>query len=181
MTRRGFTHESLHNESKEWYTPPEIFDALGCDFDLDPCSPPDGPVPWVPAKRFYTIFDNGLMQPWEGFVWMNPPYGTDTPRWMRKLAHHRNGIALVFARTDTGWFHEYAAKADLLCFIKGRVRFVRPDGKRGGTPGAGSMLVAYGRRAAEIVRRSGLGLCCGPLDQGVADLEARVLVWGEGR
>ena len=35
----GFTHESTYNESKEWYTPRRIFDALGLEFDLDPCSP----------------------------------------------------------------------------------------------------------------------------------------------
>src|SRR5690606_10176180 len=152
-------HESSHNESQEWYTPPEIFDALGLEFDLDPCSPPDGPVPWVPAQRFYNIHDDGLAQRWAGLVWMNPPYGTNTPKWMRKLAEHGNGIALVFARTDTQWFHDYVTQANLVCFLRGRVRFIRPDGSRGGTPGAGSMLVAYGRVAARAVWRSGLGAC----------------------
>jgi hypothetical protein len=28
--------------SVEWYTPPEIFEALGLTFDLDPCAPPGG-------------------------------------------------------------------------------------------------------------------------------------------
>jgi len=37
--RIGFTHESARNESVDWYTPPELFDALGLTFDLDPCSP----------------------------------------------------------------------------------------------------------------------------------------------
>jgi hypothetical protein len=38
----------------EWYTPPEIFDALGIHFDIDAASPQSGPVPWVPADRFIT-------------------------------------------------------------------------------------------------------------------------------
>lgn len=39
LQRKGFTHESAYNESKEWYTPPEIFNALGIKFDVDPASP----------------------------------------------------------------------------------------------------------------------------------------------
>jgi hypothetical protein len=55
----GFSHESSKNISVDWYTPEWIFKALGLEFDLDPCSPSGG-VPWIPAKRFYTIEDDGL-------------------------------------------------------------------------------------------------------------------------
>ena len=44
----------------------------------------------------------------------------------RKILEYGNGIALVFARTDTRWFHNYATKADILCFVKGRLAFYRP-------------------------------------------------------
>lgn len=152
----GFTHESTYNETKEWYTPPIVFDCLGLEFDLDPCSPA-GITTHVPARKRYTIVDDGLAQKWEGLVWMNPPYGSDTPKWMAKLAAHGNGIALVFARTDTGWFHRYATKAHALCFIAGRVKFLKPDGTEGGTPGAGSMLIGYGEVAKKALQRSGLG------------------------
>lgn len=66
----GFTHESTHNESIEWYTPPEIFDSLGLEFDLDPCSPGEGKS-FVPAKNLYTAEDDGLTSPWSGTVFMN--------------------------------------------------------------------------------------------------------------
>jgi hypothetical protein len=55
----GFAHESTHNISVEWYTPPEIFTALGLAFDLDPCSPGPGKS-FVPARRHYTVADDGL-------------------------------------------------------------------------------------------------------------------------
>lgn len=156
---QGFTHESQHNESIEWYTPAFIFEALKMRFDMDPCYPPDRELPWIPVARRYTIADNGLIQPWYGEVWMNPPYGQDTPRWMERLCNHGQGIALVFSRTDTGWFHEFAAKADLICFVRKRIKFVRADGKLGGSPGTGSMLVAYGPVAAKHLIESNLGLC----------------------
>ena len=154
----GFTHESTHNESQEWYTPPNIFTALGLTFDLDPCSAPPPYKDFVPATKRYTVYDNGLLKTWEGLVFMNPPYGQDTPKWMARFMEHGNGLALVFSRTDTGWFHAVAPKA-LLCFVKGRIRFVRADGKPAGTPGAGSLLLALGTVARSALEQSHLGLC----------------------
>ena len=164
---KGFTHESTYNESKEWYTPKYIFDALGITFDLDPCSPGATIVPWVPARRHITPAENGIHAHWEGTIWMNPPYGSDTPKWMEHLAAVGNGIALVFSRTDVKWFHAYIPKADAICFIKGRVQFVRADEaqkyslgtvKPCGGCGAGSMLVAYGPEMAKALYQSKLGL-----------------------
>ena len=156
--KAGFSHESTVNQSVEWYTPAHIFEALGEEFDLDPCSPVHGNTS-VPAARRYTIVDDGLAQDWEGFAFVNPPYGAETGVWMRKLADHGEGIALVFARTDVKWFQEVAPKTSAICFIAGRLRFISgATGEAGGTPGAGSMLVAFGERAAAALRRSGLGV-----------------------
>lgn len=163
---RGFTHESTVNESIEWYTPPNIFEALGLEFDLDPCSPGQGKS-FVPARRVLTAEDDGLATPWgdpsSTTVFMNPPYGALTAPFMRKFAEHGNGIALVFARTDTRWFQETVGTADVLCFISGRVRFYKGSTtQQGGSPGAGSVLIAYGKKSADAVLQSGLGLCFTP-------------------
>lgn len=161
-THHGFGHESRVNQSVEWFTPPEIFQALGLRFDLDPCSPGPGKT-FVPARRHYTIDDDGLTQPWEGLVYTNPPYGSQTGEWIAKLAAHGNGVGLVFARTDTKWFVEHASKADVICFISGRVKFFRGNTTdRADSPGAGSMLLAYGKTAADAVRACGLGICVTP-------------------
>ena len=154
---RGFQHESQINESIEWYTPPEIFTTLNTTFDLDPCSPGEG-KDFVPARKRYTIHDDGLVQPWDGFVWLNPPYGRETGKWLKKLAHHGDGIALVFARTDVNWFHETARSASSLCFIARRVRFYKGGNEcRGGSPGAGSMLIGFGNTAKSVLMSCGLG------------------------
>lgn len=164
---KGFTHESTNNESKEWYTPKYIFDALGIKFDLDPCSPGKDIVSWIPAERHLTMADDGLSMQWHGNVFINPPYGNDTPAWLAKLSKHGQGIALVFARTDTRWFHNYVSQSDAICFLKGRVHFVPAKLAREyasgliaptGSCGAGSMLVAYGRDNALAIYKSGLGL-----------------------
>jgi hypothetical protein len=156
--KTGFTHESTYNESKEWYTPPEIFEGLGLSFDLDPCYPADKEIPHLPVLNRFTHRENGLLLPWTGLVWLNPPYGMDTPRWLEKLSLHGNGVALVFSRTDTDWFHRYAATAGCICFMRGRVRFLDANMKRGGTPGCGSMLLGFGPTATGAIRKSNLGL-----------------------
>ncbi len=147
-------------ETNEWYTPPEIFHALDCEFAMDVAAPYGG-LPWIPAKRFLSHRDDGLSVPWEGRVWLNPPYGPHTAPWLGRIAAHGDGIALVFARTDVAWFHTIAPQASLISFVKGRISFVRGIGieRNGHNSAAPSCLMAFGDECADIVRRSNLGLC----------------------
>lgn len=151
--KKAFTHDSANNKTVDWYTPKHIFDALGVTFDLDPCAPVGG-VPWIPARSVYSLSDDGLSRQWQGRVWLNPPYGRETKAWLAKMNQHRNGIALVFARTDCHWFHEYVAGATAVNFVKGRLKFVDAFGVTGESgAGAGSMLVAWGDENASAIER----------------------------
>lgn len=137
-----------------WLTPPHILEALG-EFDLDPCSSLDRP--WDTAKNHYTVDDDGLIQPWFGRVWCNPPYGPKMGPFLEKLATHENGIALIFARTETRAFFDFVwDKADALLFLKGRLRFHKPDGSLGGTAGSPSVLIAYGQDNVKTLEECGL-------------------------
>ena len=105
-----------------WLTPPALVKALG-KFDLDPCTP--AAMPWRTASRMLSLErdGDGLSAEWSGRVWLNPPYGRETFRWLAKLAEHKNGIALIFARTDTKGFHdEVFRKARCLFFLRGRIQ-----------------------------------------------------------
>ncbi len=73
---------------EEWLTPKHVIDALA-PFDLDPCA--SEARPWSIATTHFTIKDNGLIKPWHGFVWCNPPYGGETKKWFRKLHEHPGG------------------------------------------------------------------------------------------
>ena len=142
-------------QKDEWLTPPEILNKLG-EFDLDPCHPIL--APWPIATKFYSINDDGLNQNWSGRVWLNPPYGLAASLWLRKLADHGNGIALIFARTETEMFFEHVwNKASALLFIKGRLFFHHVSGKRAAhNAGAPSVLIAYGAENAEILKNCGI-------------------------
>ena len=148
-------HSSSVMQNDEWLTPPSIIEALG-KFYLDPCSPQNRP--WDTAMIHYTLEDNGLLQPWTRRVWLNPPYGKYTGEWMNKMAMHGDGIALIFARTDTGMFHESIfPHAHALFFLRGRIVFHHTSGKPGKfNGGAPSVLIAYGDYNAQVLKTCNL-------------------------
>jgi hypothetical protein len=150
-------HEPSIGQSDDWYTTPQIFSALGLTFDLDPCSP--GPNHWVPARRVYTKADDGLVQPWQGRVFMNPPFGGRHGHlpWLQKFLEHGNGIAIVRAYTSAGWFHDLALRAESMLFPRGKTKFVRPDGSIGCDPGHGVVLLGMGERSNRALLTSRLG------------------------
>lgn len=126
---------------KTWLTPKWIIDALG-PFDMDPCVPDS--MPWETAARMVTKSENGLTVPWEGTVWLNPPYGRDSVPFLEKMARHRNGVALLFGRTDTRAWHTLVFPVcDSVLFMQGRIAFYREDGTRAGLANAPSALVSY--------------------------------------
>ena len=143
--------ERSSRPTDEWYTPKEIIFSLG-DFDLDPCAPTN-PL-WQTAKTMYNKNDDGLSQDWFGRVFLNPPYSRPLiERFVRKMAEHGNGIALLFNRCDNAMFHDIIfPTATAMKFLRKRIRFYRPDGTRGDSPGCGSVLVAWGEDNADIIR-----------------------------
>ena len=166
------SHQSQKMKETDWLTPPEILKALG-PFDLDPCAPMNRP--WDMAKHHFTPNDNGLYQKWFGRVWCNPPYNSFTSKWLSKLYNHGNGIALIFARTETEIFFTTVWKcADAILFIKGRLHFYNLDGVRAKqNAGAPSALVAYGNENAERLRNSGIaGIFINLKTEGIAHIES---------
>lgn len=151
-------HEPSIGQSDDWYTPREIFAALGLTFDLDPCSP--GSHHWVPARTVYTKVDDGLSLPWSGLVFMNPPFGDRFGHvpWLRKFFAHRNGVAIIRAYTSSSWWHEEIPAAETILFPRGKTKFIRPDGSVGKSPGHGVALIGMGETSNTALRNSGLGM-----------------------
>ena len=110
----------------EQFTPEWIFDGLGVRFDLDVCSPKDH-VTVVPSDKKYTIDDDGLLQNWSGFVWMNPPYSNST-LWIDKFIAHSNGICLTQI-SKSKWFQKLWNSSDAMMLLPYNMKFVLPNGK----------------------------------------------------
>lgn len=155
-------HQVTIGKSQVHLTPRRILDPLGA-FDLDPCG--NDPRPWDCAQQTYTECDDGLSLAWHGRVWLNPPFNRYHIRlWLDRMARHGAGIALVHARTETGWFNPIWDNAAALFFIAGRVTFCRPDGSpqiftkptskafgKSANSGAPVILAAFGRRDADLL------------------------------
>lgn len=82
-----------YKPADDYYTPRWVFEKLNLEFDLDVCAPEEG-VAWLPAKRHYSLKDDGLVSEWCGLVWCNPPYSDPTP-FIDKFIEHSNGVMLV--------------------------------------------------------------------------------------
>ena len=144
--------------SDEWYTPLSVFTALGETFDLDVAAPVSGPL-HVPAKAW--ISRHSLAADWNGFVWMNPPFGGRNALvpWLNKFFSHGDGIALTPDRTSAPWFWDAWAQADAVAFTR-KLRFIRPDGREGPSPSNGCALWAAGKRAEQALQRAAkTGFC----------------------
>lgn len=131
----------LSHERTEHYTPQFILDAvIAClgAIDLDPASN-SREIPNVPAARHYTAQDNGLMQPWVGRVFLNPPFGPGVERWFSKLYQERSAgrtteaIVLWKSATETSAWKTLTAISCRVCFPSARIRFVGPGDSSGST------------------------------------------------
>lgn len=108
---------SVHFSSQrlDWQTPKAVYQILDAEFNFD-----HDPVP---SK--YTV--DGLSSDWGGSNYVNPPYGRELPKFIKKgYEEWQKGKTVVFlipSRTDTRWWHDYVMKADEIRFIKGRLKF----------------------------------------------------------
>lgn len=99
----------------DWKTPKAVYQILDAEFDFtfDPC-------PLNPKQ-------DGLEIEWGQTNFVNPPYGREIPKWVKKgFEEWKKGKTVVFlvpSRTDTRWWHNYCMKATEIRYIKGRLKF----------------------------------------------------------
>jgi hypothetical protein len=140
-------------KNDEFYTPKFIFDGLGCKFDLDVASPLHNKTN-VPADVKFTVKENGLIQDWKGFIWMNPPFSKSEP-WVDKFILHGHGIALL-PTSKAKWFYKLWINASGIMLLPSNFKFDKPDDLRSDIfmP---TVLVAIGQYAQSILQNSNLG------------------------
>ena len=128
------------------------------DLDLDPCSPSEGPNPWLAAKTCFTKEQDGLAQRWavnpdrktRGFV--NSEYGDAIGIWVARCRHYAAApefgglrameiVGLWPSRTDTAWYQDHLTTADALLHWSGRLPF--DDGSDSPDPAPFPSVVPY--------------------------------------
>lgn len=118
--------------SVEWFTPPEIIEAVLKLYQGEITTDPAARMhndPALPVSYSYTKEENGLSWPWKGKVYLNPPYSGRVLLWMDKaVKEYRAGniqeiLILWKSSTDTQAFRKITEIADHVCFISGRLKF----------------------------------------------------------
>lgn len=154
-------HVSHNSGENEWYTPVQYIEAarevMG-DIDLDPASS-DIANQTVNATTYYTKHDNGLVKPWYGRVWMNPPYAQPLIQFFaEKVADEfkeeniSEAIVLVNNATETKAWQYMARVATAVCFPRGRIRYLDATGKPANTPLQGQTFIYFGRNVEAFER-----------------------------
>jgi len=141
-------------KNDELYTPKYIFDELGCEFDLDVCAPEEGPL-HTPAKRWFSMKDDGLAQKWDGFVWMNPPYSKPS-NWVDKWLDHNNGIALLPLNGNGKWVRTLWNSSAYCILLPPNVPFINREGEAKLSWYAISIW-SVGEKGNEILNKSTFG------------------------
>ena len=124
-----FDTNRFASKTIEWATPDSVWKPLDAEFHftLDVCATAEN----TRCQRYHTKETNGLRQPWDGVCWMNPPYGREMIAWLKRaVAERDNGVttvALIPARTNTGWWHDIVTPNSEVRFVRGRPRFGDAD------------------------------------------------------
>lgn len=148
-------HVSANSGNNEWYTPAQYIEAArrvmgGIDLDPATCEIANRTVG---AARIFTAEDDGLSQEWPiGRIWMNPPYaqpliGHFSERIAQEVKLGSEAIVLVNNATETAWFQTMAEACSAICFPKGRIKFLDPDGKPSGAPLQGQAIIYLGENS----------------------------------
>lgn len=152
----GSFHISQGNN--DWYTPAEYIEAarevMG-GIDLDPASS-DTAQEAIKATAYFTAKTNGLDKPWNGRIWLNPPFSMPLiEQFVEKLLEEwvagRVSQATVVTNnaTDTGWFHALLAQSKLACLTKGRVKFYSSSSEIM-TPRQGQVFFYFGNQSEKF-------------------------------
>jgi phage N-6-adenine-methyltransferase len=132
----------------DWATPWPLFNLLNkrFEFTLDAAASPHN----AKCARYFTEEQDGLRQSWANdAVFINPPYGRATPRWVEKAYRETFygrcplAVLLVVPRPDTAWWHEYVSKASKIVYLRGRVAFEDPSPSKRNSPPDPSCLVVF--------------------------------------
>jgi hypothetical protein len=167
VTAKSKAHVSQATGEDSWYTPPAYTaaarDVLGT-ITLDPASSAKANET-VQATRYYTAEEDGLGKPWEGKLWMNPPYHAVERFAAKLIADYQSGavreaLLLVNNATETAWFQATARVSTALCLPAGRISFLDAAGEPKKQPLQGQAILYFGPDVGRFIQRfAEFGLC----------------------
>ena len=128
------TMRIVHNSgNNERYTPEYIIQlarkTMG-KIDIDPASCKVANDFLVKADKYFDKETNGLLQEWNGKIWLNPPYerGLIESFVDKLLEEYRSkrtteAIILTHNASETRWYGRLLEETTAMCIVSGRIRF----------------------------------------------------------
>lgn len=136
------TEPANHQSENTWFTPKSIIEKLG-SFDLDPCTSIHRPFDIGKDSICYDAGQNGLTIPWQGRVFVNPPYGKEIGPFIEKFSIHRDGLMLIFARMGSVYIQELLKSGAFIYCLRKRIHFLEKNGIKKTNAGTDSCFVFY--------------------------------------
>ena len=140
---------SFSSDKMDWRTPPKVFERFDklFKFQLDAAASEANAL----CPKYYTKEDDALTKDWvkdATRIWVNPPYGRSIGKWIKKCQEEAQKgcivVALIFSRTDTKWWHDHImGSASMVYLIKGRIKFLTPEGGKANSAPAPSCVVVW--------------------------------------
>lgn len=135
------------SDKLDWETPSEIFGPLNDEFhfQLDVCATHET----AKCSDYFTPDDDALSHDWAIWdtCWMNPPYGRQIAKWVRKAYEESQRgatvVCLLPARTDTAWWHDYCMKGEIR-FLRGRIYFLQNGVRKTSAPFPSAIVIFKG-------------------------------------
>lgn len=143
------TDPQNHQSENTWFTPKAFIEALG-PFDMDPCTMSTRPFDAAFFKNVeYDRGEDGLVIPWCGDVWLNPPYGKEIHPFVDKFIDHRKGVMLIFARMGSVSIQKVVKAGAMLYCLRRRVKFIDKKGVSDTNAGTDSCFVFFDKKYIE--------------------------------
>lgn len=124
-----------------WLTPEKVLAParayFGGEILLDPATEPNNPTK---ARKFFTVEDDGLAQPWNAPTWINPPYGKQFSQWCEKIHSELQRLPALevialfpcgSGRPGTRYWQNHVLVPELkaICYLNKRLAFLTPAGE----------------------------------------------------
>ena len=162
-------YESVSTGGSDCYTPPKIIELVRFtmgSIDLDPASS-DLAQKTVQAGAYYTKEQNGLVHPWFGNIFLNPPFDwKTTTAFTNKLCdeweygNFNQAVFLAPVYTYSAWFQRASNVSDLLCLVSGKIQFCLAGGGKNTVP-TGTVFFYFGDKEKVFAERfRTLGTIC---------------------